>query len=282
MTLLTSVTGGTHGLLPDEIGALVTQPVRRMSVALNPMVATVVATLDHEYRLPIVKGDAGAAWIAEGTEIAASDADFDELIVRPQKVGGLSIISRELAEDSSPSAQAIVGEGLAQSIATKVDNAFFGDSVVNGPSGLLSLTGVQTVDTGGAITNTDPFAEALSLAETVGAQITAFIAHPTTVLQMSRVKKQAGSNEPLLGYDASQPTQRQVLGVPLGSHPGVGVGDIWAIPSAKVFAVLRDDVRLEVDRSRYFESDRVGIKATLRIGFAFPHPAAIVRLYDAP
>lgn len=73
-----------------------------------------------------------------------------------------------------------------------------------------------------------------------------------------------------------------MLGVPLGSHTGVGVGDIWAIPSAKVFAVLRDDVRLEVDRSRYFESDRVGIKATLRIGFAFPHPAAIVRLYDAP
>lgn len=69
-----------------------------------------------------------------------------------------------------------------------------------------------------------------------------------------------------------------MLGVPLGSNPAVAVGDIWAIPAAKVFSVLRDDVRLEVDRSRYFESDRVGIKATMRVGFAFP----LVRLYDAP
>ncbi|WP_330359216.1 phage major capsid protein [Mycobacteroides abscessus] len=278
MTLLTTSTNGA--LLPNEIGSLIVQPVRQMSVALS--VATIVTTSAHEHRVPIVKGDAGAAWVAEGAEITASDADFDEIVVQPQKVAGLSIISRELAEDSSPSAQAAVGEGLAQSIANKVDAAFFGDTVANGPSGLLSVAGVQTVDTGGTIANTDPFAEALSLAETAGAVVTSFVAHPSTILQLSKVKKQTGSNEPLLGYDASQPTQRQVLGVPLIPSPAVAVGDVWAIPAAKVVIVLRDDVRLEVDRSRYFESDRIGVKATMRVGVAFPHPAAIVRLFDAP
>ncbi|OBH45372.1 capsid protein [Mycobacterium intracellulare] len=280
MTLLTSPSGSTHGLLPDEIGSLITQPVRQLSVALR--VATVVTTTAHEYRVPVVLGDAGAAWVPEGGEITASDADFDEIVVRPAKVAGLSIISRELAEDSAPSAQALVGEGLAQSIATAVDAAFFGNTVTNGPSGLLSVTGASVVDTSGTIANTDPFAEALSKAETVGAQVTSFIAHPTTVLTLSKVKKQSGSNEPLLGYDASQPTQRQVLGVPLIPCPAVAAGDVWAVPAGKVVVVLRDDVRLEVDRSRYFESDRVGIKATMRVGVAFPHPAAIVRLYDAP
>lgn len=278
MTLLTTVSGGTHGLLPDQIGALIVQPVRQMSVALR--VASVATTTAHEYRVPVVEGDAGAAWVPEGGEITASDAEFDEIVVRPQKVAGLSIISRELAEDSAPSAQELVGQGLAQSIAAKVDAAFFGNTVANGPSGLLSVTGVQTVDTGGTIANTDPFAEALSLAETVGAAVTSFVAHPTTVLQLSKVKKQTGSNEPLLGYDASQPTQRQVLGVPLIPAPAVAVGDVWAIPQAKLVVVLRDDVRLEIDRSRYFESDRIGIKATMRVGVAFPHAAAIVRLYD--
>lgn len=279
MTLLTSPSGGTHGLLPDEIGALIVQPVRAKSVALR--VASVVTTISHEYRVPIVEGDAGAAWVAEAGEIVASDAAFDELVVRPQKVAGLSIISRELAEDSAPSAQQLVGEGLAQSIATKIDAAFFGNTIENGPSGLLSVTGVQTVDTGGTIANTDPFAHALSLAETVGAAVTSFIANPATVLELSKVKKQTGSNEPLLGYDASQPTQRQVLGVPLIPSPAVAVGDVWAIPQIKVLVVLRDDVRLEVDRSRYFETDRIGIKATMRVGIAFPHAAAIVRLHDA-
>lgn len=280
MTLLTSLSGDTHGLLPDEIGVLITQPVRQLSVGLR--VSTVVTTTAHEYRVPVVLGDAGAAWVPEGGEIAPSDADFDEIVVRPQKVAGLSIISRELAEDSAPSAQALVGEGLAQSIATAVDSAFFGITVTNGPNGLLSVTGVSIVDTGGTIANTDPFAEALSKAETVGAQVTSFVAHPSTVLTLSKVKKQSGSNEPLLGYDASRPTQRQVLGIPLIPSAAVAAGDVWAVPQGKVVIVLRDDVRLEVDRSRYFESDRVGIKATMRVGVAFPHPAAIVRLYDAP
>lgn len=280
MALLTSPAGGTHGLLPEELGTLITQPVRQMSVALN--IATVVTTSTNEYRIPIVESDAGAAWIAEGDEIIPSDAGFDEIVVRPQKVAGLSIISRELAEDSSPSAQAEVGQGLAQSIANQVDAAFFANTTANGPSGLLSVAGVQTVDTGGTIANTDPFAEALSLTETVGAQVTSFAAHPTTVLALSKIKKQTGSNEPLLGYDASQPTQRQVLGIPLIPSPAVAVGDVWAIPAAKVVVVLRDDVRLEVDRSVFFTSDRIAVRATMRVGIAHPHPAAVVRLYDKP
>lgn len=278
MTLLTSISGGTHGLLPEELGPLVIQPVREASVAMR--VAAVVTTSSNEYRIPVVEGDAGVAWIAEGAEIPASDADFDEVVVRPAKVGGLSIISRELAEDSSPSAQQLVGDGLAEKIARGVDAAFFGNTVTNGPSGLLSVAGVSAVDTGGTITNTDPFAEALSKAEVAGAAVTSFVAHPTTVLELSKVKKQSGSNEPLLGYDAAQPTQRQVLGVPLIPSPAVAVGTVWAIPQAKVVVVQRDDVRLDIDRSRYFETDRIGIKATMRVGFAFPHPAAIVRLYD--
>ena len=156
--------------------------------------------------MPVVLGDAGAAWTAEGNEIAATDAQFDEIVVVPSKVAGLSIVSRELAMDSSPSAQQLVGEGLAQSLANKIDAAFFADTTANGPSGLLSVTDAQVVDTSAGITNTDPFAEALSLAETVGAAITSFFAHPNTVLTLSKVKKQTGSNEPLLGYDASQPT----------------------------------------------------------------------------
>lgn len=278
MTLVTALSGSTHGLLPDEIGQLVVEPVRSTSVAMQ--VAGGVSTISHEYRVPIVKADAGASWVAEGAEITADDAAFDELVVVPSKIAGLSIISRELAEDSSPTAQTAVGEGLAQSIASGIDAAFFGHVAAPAPAGLGALTGVQEVDTSGTIANTDPFAEALSKAETVGVTTTSFVAHPNTVLALSKVKKQTGSNEPLLGYDASQPTRRQILGVPLIPSPAAAVGDIWAIPQSKTLIVLRDGVRLEVDRSRYFESDRVGVKATMRIGFAFPHPAAIVRLYD--
>lgn len=280
MTLLTATSGSTHGLLPNEIGALVTEPVRRASVAMN--VATVVTTINNEYRVPVVVTDAGADWVAEGEEITPTDATMTEIIVRPSKVAGLSVISRELATDSSPSAQQLVGDGLAQSIATKIDAAFFGNTTANGPSGLLSLADVQTVDTGAGIVDTDPFAEAISKAEEVGAVITSFVANPADVLALSKLKKlTTGSNEPLLTADPTQPTRRQVLGVPVISSPAVAVGDVWAIPAAKVMVVLREDVTLAVDESAYFSSDSIGVRATVRVGYAYPHEAAIVRLTAA-
>ncbi len=49
---------------------------------------------------------------------------------------------------------------------------------------------------------------------------------------------------------------------------------MWGIPADRVMVVMRDDVRLEVSRDAYFSSDRVAVKATMRVGFAFPHPAA--------
>lgn len=287
MALYTSSTN-VSGILPDTIGDLIVQPVTAMSVAME--VATVVPTASHRYRVPIVTDDPAAAWVKEGDEIPATDAVLDEIEVIPSKVAGLNVISRELATDSSPQAQQVVGDGLARDIAKRVDQAFFGTNVTAAgppvvrndarPLGLLDLVGYQSVDTGGTIANTDPFAEALSKAEQVGATVTAFVAHPTTVLALAKVKKATGSNEPLLGNDPSAPTKRTVLGVPLYPSPAVAVGDIWAIPIERVQVVLRDDVALDVDGSAYFSSDRIGVRATMRVGFAFPHPAAVVRLHD--
>ncbi len=218
MTLLTATSGTTNGILPNEIGALITEPVRRASVAMN--VGTVVTTVSNEYRVPVVVADAGADWVAEGEEITPTDATLTEIVVRPSKVAGLSVISRELATDSSPSAQQLVGEGLAQSLATKIDAAFFANTTANGPAGLASLADVQLVSTSGGITDLDPFAEAISKGEDVGAVITSFVAKPADVLNLARLKKlSTGSNEPLLQADPTQPSRRQILGVPVISSP---------------------------------------------------------------
>jgi Phage capsid family len=92
---------------------------------------------------------------AENTQISLTDPSTNELIVTPKKVAGLSQISNEAASDSNPTVADQIGKGLARSIAKKVDAAFFGDTVTNGPSGLLSLVGVNVVDTGTVLVSTD-------------------------------------------------------------------------------------------------------------------------------
>lgn len=278
MALYTSGAGGI--LTPEEVGALVVQPVERASVAMQ--IATVVHTSSHEFRIPTVTGDATAAWTPEGQDISPSDAAIGEETVEPSKLAALSIISNELANDSSPEATELVGQSIARDLARKIDAAFFGVTTANGPDGLGNLAGRQYVDNG-AIANTDDFAEAISKAENVGATVTAFVANASTVLKLSKLKQQTtGSNLPLLQPDPTQPTRRQILGVPLHSVPDTVLGNdlIYAIDGSRVYVVVRQDVDLRVDESRYFESDRLGIRATARVGFGYPHPAAVILIGD--
>ncbi len=258
----------------EEIGPLVIQPVQAASTAIQT--TTNVLTRGERFRVPIVSDDPDAFWVAEGAEITPSDATLAEDIVTPRKLAGLTIVSRELAEDSNPAAANVVGQGLARDIARKLDMAFFGALLAPAPPGLGALTGIQTVV--GPYANLDPFAEAISKAEQVGATVTAFVTDPATALALSKVKEASGSNRPLLGADATAAGQRRILGVELVSSPAVAAGVVWAYDRERVWTVLRDDVRLEVDRSVFFTSDRVAVKATMRAGFSFPHPQSVVRV----
>jgi len=268
-----------QSFLPQQAGDLIVRPALAASIAAQ--VSTVVHVESHDFRIPIVSADPTAAWVAEGAEITPSDPTLTELVVTPFKLAGLTIVSRELAEDSSPQAAKVVGDGLARDIARKLDSAYFGNTVANGPSGLLSLTTSTAVEAASSFTTVDAFASALFTAEGVGANVDSFVTSPAEALALATLKEQSGSTKPLLGSDPSVPGRRTVYGRPLLVSSAVGVKTAWAIPKDRVFLVIRSDARIEVDRSAFFTSDRVAIKATMRVGLAFPHPLAIVKVTHA-
>lgn len=146
------------------------------------------------------------------------------------------------------------------------------------PEGLEDLTGVTDVDAGAAWANLDPFAEAMSNAEGLGLDINTFVANPADALILAQLKEATGSNKPLLGSDPTNSTERTLQGVTLLTSPGVTSGTIWGLPKARLFVVRRKTVDLQVDRSAYFTSDRTAVRATMRVGFAFPHEAAVQKV----
>lgn len=276
---LLSTTDDTSGLTPDGYGALVVQPVQRDSVAYQ--VSTLIATTSHTINFPTVVHDPSTGWVAEGEEITPSDPGVDEVSVTPPKVAGLVKVSRELADDSTPAAQSVVGEGLARDLTAKVDAAFFANTTPNGPAGLLSVAGTSTVDSGGAFTNFDSFAAAIGAAEDAGAQVGAFVMKPSTALALAQLKQDSTSNLPLLGTAATNALDRRILGVPVLVSPAVDAAtDAWAIPKSAVMLVQRGGAELEIDRSVYFTSYSVAVRAVMRVGFGFVHPAALVRIHD--
>ena len=274
-----STSSVNQSFLPQQVGDLIVRPALAASVAAQ--VSTVIHTGSHDFRIPIVVSDASVGWVAEGAEIGVSDPVVSEIVVTPKKVGGVVTISRELAEDSSPEAAQIVGDGLAREIAKALDSAYFGTSVANGPSGLGSLTTSTATEAASSFTTLDSFASAIFTAEGIGANVDSFVTSPAEALALSTLKELSGSNKPLLGSDPTKPTGRTVYGRPLLVSSAVGAKTAWAIPRDRVFIVIRTDAKVEVDRSVFFTKDSVAVKATMRVGIGFPHPLALVKISHA-
>jgi HK97 family phage major capsid protein len=275
MAMLT--TNANRAFLPEQVGQLVVQPVIAQAVATQAATVVPISAAVDTFRVPIVAEDPTAAWVAEGQEIPPSDAVLDEVASTFSKLAGLTIISRELAEDSSPAAAQLVGQGLARDIARKLDSAFFGNVAAPAPPGLGALTGTTPVDAGDW-GNLDPFEQAIAEAAAVGATLTAFVANPAVALELATIKTTTDSNANLLQADPTQPTRRMIAGVPLYSSPAVAPDTVWGLPRDRALVALREGTTLAVDRSVFFTSDRIAVRATLRAAFAFPHPAAIIKI----
>lgn len=270
----TTATAGIGGILPDGNGDLIIRPLQDESIAFNPRVATGVLTANHRISFPVITADPSSAWVAEGNEITPEDAAFAEVTVTPLKVAGLTVISNELANDSSPAAAGIVGQALARSLARTIDAALFANTTTNGPSGLGSVTGATALTS--ALTDLDVFAEAVSAAKTNGEQITSFLANPADALTLAQLKDETGSARPLLATDVTGALT--VNGIPILTSAAAAQGTLWGVPARAVYTVIREDVTVESSAEAYFSSDRTGVRAIARIGFAFVNPAAIVKI----
>lgn len=265
-------------MLTQQVRDVFIRAIAAESVAFQA--ATPILTEAANLRIPIVVSDPSTGWVAEGAEITPSDSTLGEHVITPKKVAGLTVVSNEAVADVTPAATKIIGDGLARSCTLNIDAAFFANTTTNGPAGLKSLT-TTVVSAGGSWTDTDPFTEAAFAIEAVGAQVTHWVANPADALLLATIKETTTSNRGLLEPDATKPGRHTIGGLPLLTSPSVTVGEVWGIPKDRVIAMIRRDIRIEVDTSVYFSSDRTAVRATARVGFGYPHPAAVVKVTKA-
>ncbi|UJL26837.1 MULTISPECIES: phage major capsid protein [Mycolicibacterium] len=262
---------------PQDFGALLNTALQSESVALQ--VSTVVKTDKVSITFPIWDEDPAVNWLTELGTITATDGSTDGVTVTPSKVGGITRLSNELADDSSPEVAELAVRGLVNQISHAIDTAFVGNTTTNGPSGLLSIASTA-VDTGSAIANTDPFVEAVFAAKNVGAKLTHWLMAPSTAETVAQIKKASGSNESLISFDARG--ELSILGLPVLTHPGVDSSTFfWGVPMDRVVTVLRKDAEVTRSKDSGFYNDALDVRAITRVGVGFLHEAAVVRGYDA-
>jgi HK97 family phage major capsid protein len=266
---------------PEDYGTLIDTVVAAKSIAFQA--GTLITTTSETIRFPKLTADPAVAWYAENQVIALTDPATDELVITPQKVAGRTQISNEAAADTNPAVGEQTGQSIARSIAKGVDKAFFAATTTNGPSGLLSLTGINVIDTGTiALTSLDAFHEAKFAALADGANVSVWVLSPDVALTLSKAKQlTTGSNVGLL--DATGVADGVTLaGVPVLVSTDVAAGNAWGLDASQIYIVQRTGTTIVTSTDAAFAEDAVQVRGTSRVGFGFANPAGIVRLYDAP
>lgn len=261
---------------PEDYGQLIDLVVAEKSIAFQA--STVVQTGSETIRFPMLTADPAVGWYPENTQITLTDPTNTELVITPKKVAGLTQISNEAAQDTNPAIAEQVGHSLARAIAKKVDAAYFGNTVTNGPSGLLSLAGVNVIDTGAAISNLDFFHQAKADALADGATLTHFILSADVALALAKAKQGTDSNLGLLDNVGDGVT---LAGVPVLVSADVAAGNAWGVDASQIYVVQRTGTTVTSSADAAFDYDAVQVRATARVGFGFANPAGVVRLYDA-
>jgi HK97 family phage major capsid protein len=265
---------------PEDYGKLIDLVIAEQSIAFQA--GTKITTASETIRFPMLTADPAVGWYAENSQISLTDPTNTELVITPKKVAGLTQISNEAAQDTNPAVAEQVGRALGRSVAKKIDAAFFGNTVTNGPSGLLSLGSVNVVDTGTiTLTSLDPFHEAKAAALADGAVVSAWLLAPDVALTLSKAKQlTSGSNVGLL--DSTGVADGVTLaGVPVLVSTDVAAGNAWGVDGSQIFVVQRTGTTITKSADAAFDYDAVQVRATARVSFGFANAAGVVRLYDA-
>ena len=80
-------------------------------------------------RAPVQTATAGVGWVGEAKAAEASELAFEAQTFGHSKVGGIVMITRELAESSDPSAEEVIRRDMIAAVAEFQDDQFLDPSV---------------------------------------------------------------------------------------------------------------------------------------------------------
>lgn len=203
-----------------------------------------------------IKGQDGAFtanWVGESKPIPMSKGDYSQVDLDPLKVAALTVISMELLEDSSPSAEMLVRDGLAEASSQKIDTTFLSAAAASAgvsPAGILN--GVSAITPSGtdlAAVRADmqsliyPFVQGK-----MGTGIT-LVMNPATALALSFMY---GSLDQRAFPEINQ-TGGSINGMRVVVGDNVTPGDVIAIRTSDVWRIGDSGIRISMSREATIE-----------------------------
>lgn len=118
----------------------------RNSLLARKLGVRVLSGLTGNVSVPKFGTGTTTGWVAENSALTPSDMTFDAVTLSPKHAGGITEMSRQLLQQSSPDIEALVRSDLSFMLAQAIDSALILGGGANQPLGVLSTVGIQTAN----------------------------------------------------------------------------------------------------------------------------------------
>lgn len=185
----TSSAGGY--LVPAPLASFVIDIARNATRVIQAGAVTV--PMEYQtLRVPRLTNEGAPAWRNENAQITEQDMTFDSVLFTAKSLDRLVILSRELFEDSNPSAMGVIANSFGKQIAVALDYAALrGSGVAPVPQGVLNTPNITTITNGAngsGITNYDFLLDAVNAVRANNFEPNAHIVAPRTVTSLRKLK----------------------------------------------------------------------------------------------
>lgn len=276
--MTTMITSDQKSLYPDQVFTY-TEVVPE-ALLLNPAVATIAGEIEGDkpmVRVPYIKTDPVATFVAEGAEIPDGGGMLDEVTLTTGKLALLIQRSNESTTFNMPSQ--LIAAGVSRAIVNQADaalltNAKASDSEQqNGPVGLLNIDGLTAL-TRAATDIVDAVADAKATIGAKGATPTAVIVGYGMEAALRKLKDTTGK---ALLIDPTRADALTLHGLPVIVNKAMPDKTLFVVAAAEIVAAA-GPVKLNASDAAVFNRDSVQQRATWRIGYKPIHADRLVKI----
>jgi len=110
--------------------------------------ARIMTGLQGDVAIPKISAGGTAGFVGEGSSVSEVNQTFAQLSLSPKTLGTMTDISRKLAFQSDPSAEAIIRDDLMGAVAAKIEDVCIEGDGSNEPTGVTKTSGIGSVAIG--------------------------------------------------------------------------------------------------------------------------------------
>ena len=115
----------------------------RNSLLARRLGVRVLSGLTGNVSIPKYGSGNTTGWVAENAALPGGGMAFDSVTLSPKHAGGITEMSRQLIQQSSPDVEKLIRDDLSYLLAQAIDGAIIKGGGTNEPKGIMSTTGVQ-------------------------------------------------------------------------------------------------------------------------------------------